>query len=382
MAGKTSPKLVGLDIGASGIRAVELKRDRKSGEYTIAKAAWVDLPRGAVRNGVIAEPEAVTKGLRQLWRKGRFSTRKVALGLADSGVLTRQMDLPWMPADDFRSALRYQISEALPVDLSTVEIDYHLLGESQRKDDHGGDVELNRILIVAANSDAVTSEAQAVRKARLEPVAADSAAFALIRSVCRGVLPPDDQVHAVADVGADQLTVVIHQGGQPRFIRTIANLGGDTATVAVAERVRIDPDEAETLKRVTGLNGPAPVVAPIAESSVFGGLAPDSAPVQDPRTSATVDALNPWATTVIGEIRNSLDYFQASDPSAPIRTLTIAGRTVQLDGLLERIATQIPLTVKVMDPLAGLSASKSVMKHHESDTRLVVAIGLAMGGEK
>ena len=51
MAGKSAPKLVGLDIGASGIRAVELKRDRKSGAYTIVKAASVDLPRGAVRNG-------------------------------------------------------------------------------------------------------------------------------------------------------------------------------------------------------------------------------------------------------------------------------------------------------------------------------------------
>ena len=57
MAGKAAPKLVGLDIGASGIRAVELKRDRKSGAYTIVKAASVDLPRGAVRNGVIAEPD-------------------------------------------------------------------------------------------------------------------------------------------------------------------------------------------------------------------------------------------------------------------------------------------------------------------------------------
>ncbi len=380
MAGKAAPKLVGLDIGASGIRAVELKRDRKSGAYTIVKAASVDLPRGAVRNGVIAQPETVTKSLKRLWRKGRFSTRKVALGLADGGVLTRQMDLPWMPADDFRSALRYQITDALPVDLSTVEIDYHLLGESQRKDDHGGVVELNRILIVAANTEAILGEARAVRKARLQPVCADSAAFALIRSVCRGVLPSDDQVHAVADIGADQLTVVVHQGGQPRFIRTIANLGGDTATVAVAERVRIDADEAEALKRATGLNGPAPDIAPIAESSVFGGLAPGSPLPLDPQTSATVDALNPWATTVIGEIRNSLDYFQASDPTAPIRTLTIAGRTVELDGLLDRIATQIPLSVKVMDPLAGLPATKSITKHHESDTRLVVAIGLAMGG--
>jgi type IV pilus assembly protein PilM len=380
MAGKSAPKLVGLDIGASGVRAVELRRDRRTGTYAIVKAASVDLPHEAVRNGVIAEPAVVAKALRRLWRKGRFTTRKVVLGLADSGVLTRQMELPWMPPDDFRTALRYQIHDALPVDLSTVELDYHLLGESRNKDEHGGDVELNRILIVAANTDAVTAEAAVARKARLQPVAADSAAFALIRTACGGALPSDTTVHAIADIGADQLTVVVHQAGQPRFIRTIANLGGHTATAAVAERLHIDTDEAERIKRETGLNGPAPVVTPIAESSVFVDQAPDGPTAQDPRVTSTVEALNPWATTVIGEIRNSLDYFQASDPAAPIASLTIAGRTVALEGLLERIATQIPLRVRVMDPLAGLQASKSVSRRLEPDTRFAVAVGLAMGG--
>ena len=82
-----------------------------------------------------------------------------------------------------------------------------------------------RPFIVAANRDAVTAEANVVRKARLQPVVADSSAFALIRAACQGRLPEGDEAHAIADIGADQLTVVVHQAGQPRFIRTIANLG-------------------------------------------------------------------------------------------------------------------------------------------------------------
>jgi type IV pilus assembly protein PilM len=375
----TASGLVGLDIGASGIRAVQVKRNRKTGEYEIVKAASVDLPRGVIRNGNIADEKALVKALRLLWRRGRFSTRKVAFALSDSGVLTRQLDLPWMPAADFRTALKYQINDALPVDLATVELDYHLLGETERKDDHGQPVELNRILVVAANRDAITSEAAAVRRAKLEPVVADSAAFALIRAACHGRLPDDADTHAIADIGADKLTVVIHQSGQPRFIRTIANLGGETATQAVATSLRVEPVEAERLKREIGLNGPAPVLAPIAESSVFGGGGIEDAPALDPRTAATVEALNPWAGTVISEIRNSLDYFQASTPASPIRTLSLTGRTAELDGLVERIATQIPLPVRTMEPLIGLSASRKVTKQEITDSRLSVAAGLAMG---
>ena len=374
-----STALVGLDIGTSGIRAVQLKHNRKTGDAQIVRAASVELPRGAVHHGAIVEQTVVTKALKELWKRGKFSTRRVAIGLADSGVMTRQVELPWMPPADFRTALRYQLGDALPVDLNSVELDYHLLAEVEHTDDHGQPADLNRILIVAANRDAITTEAAAVRKAGLRPVLIDSSAFALIRAACRGHLPADAATRAIADIGAEQLTVVIHQGGQPRFIRTIANLGGDTATQAIAERLGVSPEDAERVKRETGLNGPAPIVAPIAESSVFAGAGVEDVAPMDPRSVATVDALSPWATTIISEIRNSLDYFQASSPGTPIESLTLTGRTAELSGLVDRIATQIPVAVHTMDPLVGLTASGRVAKAGVPDTRLAVATGLALG---
>jgi len=371
---------VGLDIAASGVRGVQLKRHRRTGAYRITKAASIDLPRGAVRNGVVVDQAAVVKALRQLWRAGRFSTRKVVIGLADGSVLTRQVDLPWMPPDDFRAALRYQVADALPVDLSTVELDYHLLAELERVDEHGQPLDMNRILIVAANTEAVAAEATVARRARLQPMVADTTAFALIRAACGGQLPRDSGVHAIADLGGDQLTVAIHQGGQPRFVRTIASLGGEVATIAVADRLAVASVDAERLKRECGLNGPAPVITPVAESSVFADAAEASGPTMNPRSAVTVELLAKWATRVIAEVRNSLDYFQASDPGTPIETLTITGRSAMLNGMIDRIATQISLPVRSLDPLLGLPTSRKVAKRFGHDSRLVVAAGLAMGG--
>jgi type IV pilus assembly protein PilM len=367
---------VGLDVGTSGIRGVQVRR--RKGAAEIVRAASVELPRGAIKNGNVEDRKAVVKALKQLWKRGRFSTRRVAFGLADSGVLTRQVDLPWMPPKDFKATLRYQLTDALPVDVNTVEIDYHLLTQYERTDDHGQPMPMNRILVVAANREAILTEAGVLRKAGLKPVLADSSAFALIRASCRGQVPDDGHAHALADIGAEQLTVVIHQGGQPRFIRTIANLGGETATQAVAERLGLVADEAEAVKRETGLNGPIPVVAPIAESTVFGSAPMEEALTADPRTAGALDAMNPWATLVIGEIRNSLDYFQASAPETPIQSLTLVGRTAELDGLLDRISAQIPVPVRAMDPHAGLVTSRRVAKARVPDTRLAVATGLAL----
>jgi type IV pilus assembly protein PilM len=371
-----SRALVGVDIGDSGIRAVQLGRSGPG--YEVVRAAAVDLAPGALRNGQVVDAKAVAAALRRLWRAGRFSTRRAAFGLADAGVLTRQLDLPWMPPEDFRSALRYQVEGVLPVDVGSVELDYHLLGEFESTDDRGRSLPMNRVLVVAADRRAVTDEATALRRGRVEPIVADSTALALIRAACQGRLPADGQLHALVDLGADHLTVVIHQDGQPRFVRTVANLGGQTATEAIADALDLSPDRAEALKREVGLNGPPPIVTSVPESSVFAlGRATEHVP-PDPRTAVVMDVLGRWATTITSEIRNSLDYFSASNKGEPLADLTLTGRTFLLDGLLERIATQLPLTVRRLDPLAGLPASRRTAKADHAHECFAVAIGLAM----
>lgn len=378
MARAAAARLVGLDIGSSGLRAVEVRR-RAGGLPEIVRAAAVDLPTGIIGNGTITDEHALVSALKRLWKTGRFGTRTVAIALSEATLLTRQMDLPWMPDDDFRSALRYQVQDSLPVDTATVELDAHTLSETHALDRSGHPVETKRVLVVAADRATTIAMAQTVRKARLSPMIIDSSAFALIRAVCHGRLPDDDVPRVIVDIGAEATTVVVHAAGQPRFIRTITNTGGDHATNAIADALDLDFAEAEAMKRQVGLNGPAPVVATVSESSVFSSLA-EVQPMLDPRTQAAVDALNPWATAVVGEIRNSIDYFLSSAaPDTQIASITLCGRASLLDGLLERIATQVPVAVHRLDRFVGLPVSRRVLRNPPSDARYAIAIGLALG---
>ena len=138
-------------------------------------------------------------------------------------------------------------------------------------------------------------------------------------------------------------------------------------------------DDAEDLKRVTGLNGPAPVLAPLAESSVFGGLATAESPMINPRVAAALDIINPWASTVIGELRNSLEYFRASEGGTPVKSLTVVGQGALLEGLVDRMRTQLRLPITVLPPTLGLSLGKRLAAQPPSDNRFAVAAGLAMG---
>lgn len=369
---------VGLDIGACGVRAVELRRDKKTGEYSFDRIASAPLPRGAFRNGTVDDPKALRAALRNVWKHGRFTTRRVSFGVPNAIAMTRQVDLPWMPAEDFRVALRYQVGDVLPVDLSTVQVDYHPLDEMQVVDERGVVNDMNRILVVAADSSVVSRMAGVLESARLEPVSADTDAFALIRAARQGLAPSGSNVEALVDIGADHVTVLVHAGGQPRFVRTVANLGGANATMAIAQELGITPDEADQLKYETGLNGPVPIHAPIAESTVFGGLTTAVSPLINPKVAATIEVLGKWASTVIGEIRNSLDYFRATDSTSNVSSVTLVGSTTLLVGLSDRITTQLRLPVRAIDPLLNLPASKRVARERPTDARYVIAAGLAM----
>ena len=366
----SSHRAVGLDIGASGIRAVEVARAREGIE--VVRLADVDLPAGAVDHGVLRDPGEVSRAVRRLWRKGRFSTRRATFGV--SAVLTRQMDLPWMEPADFRSALRFQVQDALPVDVRSVELDYYSLGD--RGATPGGTPETSRILLVAASSEGVRDTARALRKGGVRPVGADASAFALIRAAVHATADPRPTM--LVDLGADQLTVVIHAGGVPLLIRSVGTVGGRAATAMLAEALGSDLAEAEMRKVTVGLRAPAPVLTPIAESSVFS--LPTAAPAaeRDLVTERVVAELGRWATSVVKEIQDSLDYLGTAGLSAEVSRVTMTGRASALPGLAERIETQIRRPVEILAPLAGVPASARVSKHMPGDGRFTCALGLAL----
>ena len=372
---RRSGALVGLDIGATSVRGVRLARSRDG--YRIIRAASVPLPPGTIVHGEVANPRALEKALRRLWRRGRFGTRRVCFGVAAPGVITRQTDLPWMPEPDFGLALRYQVGDALPVELDSVELAYHPLGEYARTDQHGQVSEFSRVLLVAAHTAPVTALAHCLRKARLEPVSADSAAFALIRAACAGRLPEQSPLEAIVDVGHDAVTVILHEGGQPRFLRSVASIGSDAATTAMADRFSLDHEAAETLKVETGLNGPVPVITPVRESSIFGGL--PLAPVEpaDPRTQGAMSLASTWAGRVIGEIRNSVDYYASTHPEATLSRIVLTGRGALIDGFTSRVQTELRVPVTTLDLTEVARTPRRGVAADDPDS-LVIAAGLAM----
>lgn len=341
--------VIGLDIGATAVRAAEIERHGR-GVPTLVRYSQVPLPLGAVRDGEVAEPDTVASALRQLWSQGRFGSKDVVLGIGNQRVLVRELELPAMPIAQLRATLPFQVQDLLPVAVDDALLDYYPNVEFQ-----GPNGPALSGLLVAATKDTVRANTIAAESAGLRPIMVDLGAFALTRVQLLGEMA--GRTIALVDVGARITTIVVVAEGRPRFIRMLPS-GGQDATDAVTSTLGVSVADAERIKREVGVGAPvAPDLAGVAES-IHGVTA-----------------------TVVEAIRNTLVYYASTHPGAAADSVVLSGGGAMLPGFGQFLASAARLPVTMGQPLAAVRPGKSAPRREVLDAvehECGFAIGLAL----
>jgi len=346
-------KVVGLDIGTSGVRAAELSRGK--GPVTLERFGQVALPPGAVRDGEVVDTQVVADAIKQLWAQAKFSTKKVVVGVANQKVVVRQVDLPWLPMGELRKSLAFQVQDYIPMPVEQAILDFHPLEEFTTE---SGERRL-RVLLVAAARDMVGSAIGAAERAGLTASLVDLNSFAVLRSLVTldnglGSL----EAEALVDVGASVTNIVVHQGGVPRFVRILL-MGGADITDALVERLGVPADQAESVKQSSGLA----VVAGTAETHP---------------ASRTIEATG---SAFVEEVRGSLDYYLAQPGAARVARVVVSGGGSRLSGLVERLSAATRLPVQRAHPMSLLKLGKTGLTDEQLayvEPMVTVPVGLAM----
>jgi type IV pilus assembly protein PilM len=356
VAGRTA---VGLDIGTSGVRAAELSFGK--GPATLQRFGQVALPQGAVRDGEVSDPQLVADAIKHLWSTAKFSSKKVILGVANQKVIVRQVDLPWMPADELRDSLGMQVQDFLPIPIEQAILDYYPLAEVTGE---GGDRSM-RVLVVAAARDMVMLALEAVKRAGLKADQIDLTPFAVLRALGRidelgSASASQSGAEALIDVGAKVTNIVVHENGVPHFVRILL-MGGDNITEAVSERLGVPFDQAVAVKQQLGM------------SPVRGEV------VSDHPAARVIEGS---AGAFIEEVRGSLDYYLAQPASVPIQRVVLSGGGARLAGLGPRLAAATRLSVAPGVTTAALKIGKTGLTDEQLsyvEPQIAVPVGLAMG---
>src|SRR5688500_12156592 len=146
-------RVLGLDVGTTAARVVEVAIDRPGGRGrtgrgpVVTRVGEVPLPPGAVRDGEVVDPAVVGAAISELWRQTGLRSRDVRLGLTGSRVVVRVVDMPAMPDDELAGAIRFSAVDHIPIPLDEAVLDHTVL-ESVPSAEPGGPA-MVRVLIAA-----------------------------------------------------------------------------------------------------------------------------------------------------------------------------------------------------------------------------------------
>ena len=347
-------RVIGLDIGSTAVRAVEVEFGPKGPAATaspkVIRYAEAPLPDGAIRDGEVTEPAVVSTALRQMWRSAKFSTKDVVIGVGNQRVLVRDLDLPAMPLPQLRDSLPYQVQDFLPIAVEDAHLDYVPTGSSEGQ--HGPVV---HGLLVAATKDTVNANLNAVEAGGLMPTMVDLTALALTRSLARGEFA--QRTIALVDLGARITTVVIVESGLPKFVRVLPT-GGQDMTEAIATAMAVNLETAESIKRQVGI-----------------GLAPPA------EYAPAAEAVAQVGHVLVEAVRNTLSYF-AMNHGGTLHSVLLSGRGALLPGLGQYIATAARVGVSMAAPLTNVELGSEMPRGAELEHLqhvMSVPLGLAFG---
>jgi len=343
-------QVVGLDIGTSAVRAAEVSNGKHG--LTLSKFGQVALPVGAVIDGEIRDAGSVSHAIATLFKRNKISNKKVVVGIANQRVVVRQVDLPFLEEKDFRSSLKFQVAEHIPMPVDDAELDYQILADYETADQG----HMMRVLLVAAATDMVEQFVDTVAAAGLRPTGVDLTPFAVARAVsdsARGEVGLDGS-EAIIDVGAGITNILVHQNGEAQFVRILL-IGGDDTTKALADDMEISLEEAEALKLDLGTGLGSPEVVKLVEDSV---------------------------KELVVEIQGSLDYYLGLEEAAPIASVLLTGGGSMTPGLGLALETALGMSVYSAAPLQQVGTQKSGLSEgqiSQVEPVAAAAVGLAIG---
>ncbi|MFH1226665.1 MAG: type IV pilus assembly protein PilM [Planctomycetota bacterium] len=246
---KTTKSIVGLDIGTSAIKAIELTPSpTASGSYVISGYGIKDL----------APQQDLKDAVKEFFDTSGLHTRKVVTAVSGKSVVVRYITMPKMPDEELRSAIKYEASKYIPFEVEEVVIDCAPLPSLEEPKPDQEEKEM-RVLLVAVKKQTIEEHIALIEQVHLLPLIIDVDCFAIGNAFelhqkfsTAGASSPDKKVSAMIDVGATKTNVNVVYGTDSYFTREI-HIAGNDFTEALVKRIGLQPAQAEALKRDPGM---------------------------------------------------------------------------------------------------------------------------------
>ncbi|HXN06118.1 MAG TPA: pilus assembly protein PilM, partial [Nitrospiria bacterium] len=226
-------------------------------------------------------------------------------------------------------------------------IDYAILHKTAEE----GKTAFEVILVVVDKSD-VSEGLGIVRMAGVYPRLMDVNPLALLKVIELNHTSESGQDLVFIDIGSVKMEINICRGGVLRFTRQVV-LGGKAISNAIMTKKSISFEEAELIKKETGLDDP----------EVEGVIKEE------------IDRM-------VLEVQRSIDYYRTQFRDILLKKIILVGGTPLMPGFKEYFEGQFDLPVLLENPFSSMTGSPDLLKEVNPVGPLWAAsIGLALRGK-
>ena len=340
--------LVGLDIGSSAVKAIELKQSGKG--YKVSAIGVESVPPDSIVDGAIIDGGAVADAVRRLFANKQFKAKDVVASLSGNSVIVKKITLPAMTESELSESIYWEAEQYIPFDIQDVNLDYEILEAGTGQDTQGS----MDVLLVAAKKDKIADYTNVITQAGKTPVIVDVDAFALQNAYEANYGFEPGAVVAILNAGASAININILSGAQSVFTRDVS-MGGNAFTEAVQKELDLPYESAEQLKKGHDVEG---------------------ASFEDARA-----VLKAMTDNVLLEVEKTFDFFKATAASDRIDRIMLCGGASKVEGFADALRERFGTEVEQFDPFRQVTIDAKVLGDVSMDDAAplaAVALGLAL----
>jgi type IV pilus assembly protein PilM len=348
--------VLGIDVGPSSIKIVQLKRKKGRailetyGELSLGPYAGLEIGRSTNLT-----TEQLAQAVVDVLRESNTTTSKCGISIPMGSSLVSFIKLPKVEEKQLAQMIPLEARKYIPVPISEVSLDYLVIprnesiaSEYQNSTEKPEEKTID-VLLVVIHNDAMERNKEITKIAKLDTSFSEIEIFGSMRAV----LEPGTAPQMIIDFGSGSTKIYIIERGILRTSHMISR-GSQDITLAISKSLGISVNDAEKMKRDRGL------VKKEGEQMDINEI-----------TSLTLD----YIFSEIGRVL--LNYQKKTERN--VSKIFLTGGGVLLKGLKEKAESSFNIPVVLADPFSKVEYPaflENVLK--QAGPSFAVAIGLAL----
>lgn len=336
---------VGIDIGTSSIKVVELKKNR--GRLRLVSYGFTENINRLVLEDLKTDTKYIAGAINLICKKSGIANRNAYTALPTFSVFTSVLNLPRVERDEVDAVVQAEAKKVIPLPLEEMALNWHIINETEIKENKEAGI---KVLLTGAPKILVKKYMNIFKEAGINLISLETETFSLIR----GLLGNDKSTTMIVELGSSTTNISIIKESIPVLNRSL-DVGGLAVTKAISESLNVGLERAEQFKFDMGSSS-----------------GDDSGDI--PKT--VIDKLSP----IVNEVKYMLNIFQ-NERGMDIDKIVLSGGSAMVSNFKHYLSKALDMNIIIGDPWARVSYPLELETTlNELGPKMAVAIGLAMRG--